>query len=562
MKILKSLFFLLLIVYFSTIAVCTTVETDENSGVELEKVTGIDKVVLLHKLYNDNRYSNLTQANNYALEALDIAQNIENDSLIAESYYRIGLSYYYMDYWSLAIDNFLLAIESDYGKSSPLFTSRCSNNIGICYEYLGKYPKAAAYYFKSVDASEKNGDSLLVAKTQLNIGMLYIRMWEYNKSIKILKTSIVGLKKFNDTLDIISAYHNLFIAEGRLKNVNITKTYFEKALSMALSRNDSLKISDIQVDYGNLLYSWGRYSEAGKHLKRGLNYTDSTNVATYYYIRFSIGKNEMDIGNLDKAGLLMTEAYEKLKEYDTKTWLTGILLNLSRLYAKQNKIELSYKYMEKAMDHERMLFDKEKLKSISEIEIKYETEKKEQILAIQKLQIKSQKRTIYFVVIIAIVFAVALGFVLLLIKKIKLTNKNLFERNKELTNRWEKLKVCDIPEKGDKKSNIIYKSISEIMNNEQLFTNPELSVDMVSKIISSNSKYVSRAIKEKTGMNFNSYINTHRIEEAKKILLNPVQKSWSLDAVAEKCGFNNPTTFYISFKKYTGLTPATYRNIN
>jgi len=100
------------------------------------------------------------------------------------------------------------------------------------------------------------------------------------------------------------------------------------------------------------------------------------------------------------------------------------------------------------------------------------------------------------------------------------------------------------------------------MNNEQLFTNPELSVDMVSKIISSNSKYVSRAIKEKTGMNFKSYINTHRIEEVKKILLNPVQKSWSLDAVAEKCGFNNPTTFYTCFKKYTGLTPAIYRNIN
>ena len=562
MKILMPILLLLMSICLTLDVLGATEGNDEKTAANLAKVTGTEKVILLHKLCLDNLYSNPKQANTYALESLDLAKKTRNDSLIAYSYYHIGLSYYFMDFWSLAVENYLLAKVTKWGKASAKFNARCSNNLGICYEYLGEYKKAAEQYFNSLNTSEKLGDELLAARIQLNIGMLYLRMREYEKSVTTLKLSLKTLVELDDTENIINAYQNLFLAEGELENTSTAISYFKKALAMAAANNDSLKIADIQIDYGNLLNAKGNYSDANEHLKAALDHTDSANAVSYYFIRYSIGKNEMYLGNFEKARLLMTEAFEKLKEYDANAWLTNVQLNLARLYARQNNIALSDKYLEAALEHERKLFDKEKLKGISEMEIKYETEKKEHELAIQKLQIESQSRTILFVVIIALIFATALVFVLLLVKRIKLTNKNLFERNKELTSRWEKLKVCGIDEQGGKEENRIFRSISEVMSKEQLFANPELSVDLISKKIKSNTKYVSRAIKEKTGMNFNTYINTHRIEEAKKILQDPVQRSWSLDAVARQCGFNNPTTFYITFKKYTGLTPATYRNIN
>ena len=98
------------------------------------------------------------------------------------------------------------------------------------------------------------------------------------------------------------------------------------------------------------------------------------------------------------------------------------------------------------------------------------------------------------------------------------------------------------------------------MVDKQAYTNSNITVDYLSKQLNSNTKYVSKAIKEETGMNFNTFINTFRIEEAKKILGDKVTSSWSLDAVAEKSGFNNTTSFFQAFKKNTGLTPSAFRN--
>ena len=97
------------------------------------------------------------------------------------------------------------------------------------------------------------------------------------------------------------------------------------------------------------------------------------------------------------------------------------------------------------------------------------------------------------------------------------------------------------------------------MVKEQIYTKTDITVDYLSKKLSSNTKYISKAIKEETGMNFNTFINTFRIEEAKKLLQDKISSPWSLDAVAEKSGFNNTTSFFQAFKKNTGLTPSAFR---
>jgi len=530
---------------------------------KLDDASHVERIGILHQLVVENLFTDPMKAKDYALESLYLANEENNDSLLSHSYYRLGLAYLYAEYWTLATENFLDAMNTNWAKADKLFSARCSNNAGICYEYLGDYESSAQFYFKSLEISEELGDKLLAAKAQLNIGMLYIRMLEYEKAIKILETSLTELVKQNDEQNIINAYQNLFIAEGEMEHFSKSKKYFLKALNLAKTNSDSVKIADIQMDYGNLMYFFDDFEKSEIHFYEALKYTDTTyDASRYYHLKYSLGKNEMLMGNLKEAKHLMLVSYEKLKEKETSTWVTDIQINLARLYARLGNFTLSDKYIADALKHEQDLFKIEKIKSISEIEIKYETAKKEQELAIQKLEIETQNKKIFYVGIIALIFAISLIFVLFLVWKIKTYNKNLFERNKELTSRWEKLKVCKAFSSENSSDNMIYQRIAELMNQEELFKNPDLSVDYISKKIGSNTKYVSRAIKESTGMNFNTFVNTHRIEEAKKILLDSIQSTWSLDAVAEHCGFNNPTTFYSSFKKYTGLTPANYRNIN
>ena len=71
-----------------------------------------------------------------------------------------------------------------------------------------------------------------------------------------------------------------------------------------------------------------------------------------------------------------------------------------------------------------------------------------------------------------------------------------------------------------------------------------------------SSKYLSKLIKDKLGVNFLDYIAGLRISEA-KIQLAETGKSIS-DIYAE-VGFNNRNTFIRTFKKITGLTPSEFR---
>jgi AraC-like DNA-binding protein len=54
-------------------------------------------------------------------------------------------------------------------------------------------------------------------------------------------------------------------------------------------------------------------------------------------------------------------------------------------------------------------------------------------------------------------------------------------------------------------------------------------------------------------------VNTYRVEEAKRKLVDPSRKHYSLLAIAEEVGFNSKSAFNTAFKKQTSMTPSEFR---
>ena len=69
---------------------------------------------------------------------------------------------------------------------------------------------------------------------------------------------------------------------------------------------------------------------------------------------------------------------------------------------------------------------------------------------------------------------------------------------------------------------------------------------------------LSQVINEVMHTNFNDWINSYRIEEAKSRLVDPAFKHYSILAIALDCGFQHKSTFNRAFKKATGKTPSAY----
>lgn len=112
--------------------------------------------------------------------------------------------------------------------------------------------------------------------------------------------------------------------------------------------------------------------------------------------------------------------------------------------------------------------------------------------------------------------------------------------------------------KTDEKSEILKNLNNYLQSKAMPFLDPKLSLVAVARILNVGAQQLSQVINERTNLNFNDYINTYRIEVAKEILMTTDYNKLTIDAIAEKAGFNSKSPFYIAFKKYTGMTPRSF----
>jgi len=99
--------------------------------------------------------------------------------------------------------------------------------------------------------------------------------------------------------------------------------------------------------------------------------------------------------------------------------------------------------------------------------------------------------------------------------------------------------------------------LSELMEQEQLYLNPDLTVEDVVKRLGTNTKYFSALLRIEMHTTFSQFVNEYRIERAKQLLQDKDEKVVNL---AQQCGFNSNQSFYRTFSKFTGTTPTEWRS--
>lgn len=99
--------------------------------------------------------------------------------------------------------------------------------------------------------------------------------------------------------------------------------------------------------------------------------------------------------------------------------------------------------------------------------------------------------------------------------------------------------------------------LQQAMDEQHLYLNPLLTLRDVASAIGTNRTYLSEYLNRELKTNFYDYINSYRIREAEKLLLD--DREAKTEDVAQRCGFNSLSTFLRSFEKAKGTTPAKFR---
>ncbi|ATQ75631.1 hypothetical protein CR152_14685 [Massilia violaceinigra] len=110
---------------------------------------------------------------------------------------------------------------------------------------------------------------------------------------------------------------------------------------------------------------------------------------------------------------------------------------------------------------------------------------------------------------------------------------------------------------GEEEAKALLAALNQVMGEQQLYLNPNLSLAQLAKKVGNLPTTVSQVINERLNKSFNHYVNEYRIQHAKHLLVNEIHLN--MDLVAERSGFNSNSTFFAAFKKITSQTPASYR---
>lgn len=110
--------------------------------------------------------------------------------------------------------------------------------------------------------------------------------------------------------------------------------------------------------------------------------------------------------------------------------------------------------------------------------------------------------------------------------------------------------------------NALCHRITKAFADTDIISNPDLTLASLADKIGSNSSYVSQIINSVYGKSFRQVVNELRIREACRRMSDVEHYgNHTIQSIYESVGFNSAASFIQAFKKENGMTPSTYQKM-
>lgn len=126
-------------------------------------------------------------------------------------------------------------------------------------------------------------------------------------------------------------------------------------------------------------------------------------------------------------------------------------------------------------------------------------------------------------------------------------------------NRKEKYQKSKIEENT---AVLIVGKLNECMEKDRLYLNPDLKLQDVAKVVQCSTGDLSQVLNVFMNIGFTDYVNKYRVNEFIERVQDKSASRYTLASLSEQCGFSSRTSFFRSFKKFKGMSPAEYIKVH
>ncbi len=235
----------------------------------------------------------------------------------------------------------------------------------------------------------------------------------------------------------------------------------------------------------------------------------------------------------------------------------SLLISNARAEAGLGNYKRAFNLMERANAVQDSLYTREKTTQAQELATVFALNENQ--LELEKEKAASQKRLILLWSACGIILLIGLILIILWwqYQVIRKHNRLAAIRIDELMLQREKEQWENAEEHGQNDDRNAFNRMEQIILKDQLFKTPQFNREGIVKATGLSRIKVIQLIHEFTGLTPGDYITKLRIEHSVKLIKE--HPDWTIDGIAEVCGYVRRATYYSHFNKFYGITPAQYR---
>ncbi|XLS27840.1 helix-turn-helix domain-containing protein [Flavobacteriaceae bacterium M23B6Z8] len=524
----------------------------------------------LYQGYQENK-NKKEVAKQYARAFLEKGR-LESD-LDLESYGLFYMADTSDDEIKVAYLDSVISLTKDASLEYDTFPELAYISLADYYYKQRSFDKALPVLLKGLESAERNNKTYEIHRI--------------NYFIALIKSE--RLEKVREALDIVQKSFNFFSAPAN--KTKYTRQYLESIYALG-DIHRKLKQSDSASFYNTL---GKREAMKSNEEELSMYFTFSEGLNKFYQdsyqasidsLMISLGtiKTKQDIANLSLSYNYLGRSY--LKKGETEKGITYLKLTDS-IFRNTGVFNIEMRPGFEALinyysDSNNMEKQLEQVQNLLEIDNRYNTqykdirnlmevaynkrnllEEKDQLLTSLAQTRKKSEIWKYLIVIVALILGSLSLFYFFQQRKYRIRFEEILENNGKVSN----LSLVDsLDEDLPSKDNdigvpenivdIILQNLEKFERKQQ-YLNPKMNSYLLAEKTNTNTKYLSKVINEYKKKSIINYLNDLRIEFAiNKLKNDPKFRIYTIKAIAEEVGFNNPTSFSSAFRRYTQLNPS------
>ncbi|MCD4774770.1 MAG: tetratricopeptide repeat protein [Candidatus Aegiribacteria sp.] len=354
----------------------------------LPDTDGLERIKVLAELTVAFKANNPQKAADFGKQGLELLRETENREL--ESFILNELCWICqcLGEHHIALEFGIRNLDIISKNDNEEKISNAFNNIGSVYWRLARFDQALEYYLKALRILENLGDKQGIAIVSNNIGVIYNAIGDKDSALDFYNRAIKINEELNSKNKLATSLNNAGVIYLETKGEHEKALeYYQRALEIREKLGNKWRIPHSLTNIGVVLKEMKDYSKSLEYFFRSLEIAEKIgNRHVAATTLTSIGEVYLLLDNFDKAQEYVMRGLAITEEIDAPDLKRNCCEVMSGIFEKKGDFREALKYNKQFKEINDRIFTEESSKKYNELQISYETAKKEKENEIYRLR--------------------------------------------------------------------------------------------------------------------------------------------------------------------------------